>query len=95
MNRARKNRAQVITNALLLLLVLGSALGVVYSKYLSRKYFVGLERLRKEREQVEIEWGRLQLEQSTLATHGRVEKKARGELGMLIPDPEKVVIIKP
>jgi cell division protein FtsL len=75
--------------------VLLSGVGVVYAKYLSRKYFVELELLRTQWEQNEIEWGRLQLEQSTLATHGRVEKTARRRLDMHIPAPQEVIVIKP
>ncbi len=88
-------RTQMLINGLLLAALLLSALGVVYAKYLSRKYFAELESLRKEWEQIEIEWGRLQLEQSTLATHGRVEKTARRRLDMHIPAPQEVIVINP
>ncbi len=88
-------RTQILINGMLLAGVLLSGVGVVYAKYLSRKYFVELELLRKEWEQNEIEWGRLQLEQSTLATHGRVEKTARRRLDMRIPAPQEVIVIKP
>ena len=90
-----KARAQVILNGMLLAGILLSGVGVVYAKYVSRKYFVELELLRKEWEQIEIEWGRLQLEQSTLTTHGRVEKTARKRLEMHIPAPHEVIVIKP
>ena len=42
-----------------------------------------------------IDWGRLQIERSTWATHGRVEQMARQELDMRIPDPDGVEILKP
>ncbi len=89
------SRTQMLISGLLLAGVLLSGIGVVYAKYLSRKYFVELELLRKEWEQIEIEWGRLQLEQSTLTTHGRVEKTARKRLDMHIPAPHEVIVIKP
>lgn len=75
--------------------VLGSALGVVYAKHQTRKLFVELNGLQKERDELQIDWGRLQLEQATWATHGRVEKVARQRLKMQIPSPETVVIVKP
>jgi len=79
---------------LLVVGVLASALGVVYSKYLSRRYFVALQELQSERERLGIEWGRLQLEESTLATHSEVEQTARGELQMHLPGVDEVVIIR-
>ncbi len=77
------------------LLVLVSAAGVIYSKHESRKLFVQLQALQKEQDQMDIEWGRMQLEQSTWATHGRIERLARKKLDMQIPSVDKVVIIRP
>lgn len=62
---------------ILALLVLASSLGVVYAKHQSRKLFVELDTLKKERDEMNVEWGQLQLEQSTLATHGRIEHIAK------------------
>ncbi len=75
--------------------VVASATGVVYAKYASRKHFVELESLRSQRDAVDVEWGRLQLEQSTWATHGRVERIAREKLNMRIPLVEEVKVIRP
>jgi cell division protein FtsL len=72
-----------------------SATGVVYAKYASRSQFVELESLRKKRDAVDVEWGKLQLEQSTWATHGRVERIAREKLNMRIPLVEEVKVIRP
>lgn len=77
------------------LLVLVSATGVIYSKHESRKLFVQLQVLQKEQDQMDIEWGRMQLEQSTWATHGRIERLARKKLDMKIPSADEVVIIRP
>lgn len=77
------------------LLVMASAVGVIFSKHESRKLFVQLQSLQKERDQMNIEWGRMQLEQSTWATHGRIEGLARKKLGMTIPRAENVMIIRP
>lgn len=79
----------------LTLLVLASAIGVIYSKHESRKLFVELDTLKKERDQMNVEWGRLQLEQSTLATHGRIETTAKKRLNMVTPEYEQVLIVRP
>ncbi|MCP3672413.1 MAG: cell division protein FtsL [Gammaproteobacteria bacterium] len=80
---------------LLGLVVVVSATGVVYAKYASRRHFVELESLRAQRDAIDVEWGRLQLEQSTWATHGRVERIAREKLNMRIPLVEEVKVIRP
>jgi len=80
---------------LLTLMVLASALGLVYSKHQSRKLFVHLQALQMNRDELNIEWGRLLLEQSTLATPARVERIARERLGMRPPTPETIVIVAP
>ncbi len=79
----------------LLIGVLASALGVVQSKHESRKRFVELQRLYAQRDELNIEWGRLQLEQSTWATHGRIEQVAREQLRMAMPAQRKTVVVMP
>jgi len=79
----------------LMLAVLSSGISVVYAKYASRKYFVELQALLAERDAIDVEWGQLQLEQSTWATHGRVEQMARNELDMHMPAANEVVVIVP
>ncbi len=78
----------------LVLAVLASAIGVIYAKHEGRKQFVQLQALEKQRDQMNVEWGQLQLEQGTWATHSRVERVARKRLGMQMPDAESVVIIR-
>jgi len=89
------NRGQLIVLLFLAFGLLATATGVVYSKYASRKHFVALQMLRAERDAIEVEWGRLQLEQSTWATHARVERIARKRLKMHIPTAGEVVVVKP
>ena len=88
-------RGQLILLLLLTFGLLLTATGVVYSKYATRKQFVALQMLRAERDAIEVEWGRLQLEQSTWATHARVERIARKRLNMHIPAADEVVVVKP
>ena len=67
-----------------------SAIAIVYTKHESRKLFVELEELTTERDALNIEWGQLQIEQSTWSTHARVESLAREEIGMGEPRPDQL-----
>lgn len=75
--------------------VFGSAVGVVYVKHQTRKLFVELQALQAERDRLDVEWARLQIEQSTWATHVRVERLARTRLDMGLPNNQEVVIVRP
>lgn len=81
-------------DAFLLMIVVASALGVVSSQHQSRKLFVALEREEARAKELEIEWGQLQLEQSTWASHARVERIARERLGLQEPKAGQVVVIE-
>lgn len=85
---------QLLTGVLALLLF-ASSLGVVFSTHQARRQFVELQGLQKVRDELNTQWGRLQLEQSTWATHGRIEKIANNKLDMVIPPPGAVVIVQP
>ncbi len=76
------------------ILVMVSAIAVVYSRHESRKLFVELQSKQELRDAMNIEWGKLQIEQSTWATHSRVASKAITQLGMVVPEIEDVRIIK-
>jgi len=80
---------------LLGLAVLASAMAVIYATHENRKYFVELQALENQRDEMEIDWGRLQLEQGAWATHGRIEKLARKQLDMIIPPTQTVVVVQP
>jgi len=77
--------------ALLLTMVIGSALSVIYVKHESRILFAELRDTQKLQDQEIIEWSRLQLQNSTLATHSNVESRARKTLKMRLPDQVQVV----
>ena len=79
---------------LLSLVVMISAFAVIQAKHQSRKHFSQLQVLEKKRDQMNVEWGQLQLEQGTWATHSRVERIARKRLNMRIPEAKATVIIK-
>ncbi len=80
---------------LLAVAVLASALGAVYTKHRSRQLFVELEALKGQRDNLNIEWGQLMLEQATWATPTRVELIARQRLGMTVPSADTIVILAP
>jgi cell division protein FtsL len=80
---------------LLLVTVIASAMSAAWSRHESRKLFNTLQQLEGERDAMNIEWGQLQLEQSTHTTHGKIESAARERLGMHIPGAQQVVILKP
>jgi len=79
----------------LLVLVMVSAVAVVYARHQGRKLFIELQSLGNQRDNMEIEWGQLQLEQSTWAMHARVEKIARERLHMSVPDAGRTQIVMP
>jgi cell division protein FtsL len=77
----------------LLIAVLTSAIQVVLAQHNSRKYFVEIQDLEKQGDELNEVWGKLQLEQSTWATDDRVEKLARSKLAMIEPELESLVLI--
>ena len=74
---------------------LGSAAGAILCKHRSRDIFVELESLNARRDNLEIEWGQLQLEQSAWSTHAFVERVASTKLRMATPPPKEIEIISP
>lgn len=80
---------------LLLLATVVTAMGSAYARHESRKLFIQLQGLEAERDAMNVEWGQLQLEQSTYTTHGKVEDAARKRLDMEIPGSEQVMILRP
>ncbi|HAO24877.1 MULTISPECIES: cell division protein FtsL [unclassified Methylophaga] len=77
------------------LLVLVSSVAVVYTKHAGRSEFVALQQLENRRDQLNEEWGKLLLEQSTWASPARVELQSRTRLNMQVPNNEQTVVVKP
>lgn len=84
----------LIVSLLVLLLVVASALGVIYSSYKSRQLFSDLQQQNRQAVQLEEDWGRLLLEQSTWASHARIERLAKSELTMVVPAPAATIVVK-
>ncbi|MDI3262289.1 MAG: cell division protein FtsL [Fulvimonas sp.] len=76
---------------LLALLAMASAIAVVQLKQHARDLTARLDQLRSEHRQLELEWAQLQLEQATLAQHGRVDALARKQFGMVDPLDYRIV----
>jgi cell division protein FtsL len=71
----------------------GSAIGVIWSTHKSRHLLNDLQQLEQERNDLQVQWGQLLLEQSSLVSQGRIENLAIAELGMKIPATENVVVV--
>jgi cell division protein FtsL len=92
-----KRRAHALLRVLLAgawLAVLASAVGAVYARHEARKLFVEVQGLERSRDELNLEWGRLRIEQGMLATHARVERLASEKLGMRIPPANDVTIVR-
>lgn len=81
-------------NALLLLAVVLCALSVVTSQHKARKLFIELQQEKERTQQMEVEWGQLQLEQSTWATPRRVGEVAEQKLQMQLPGNGQTIFIR-
>ncbi|WP_338770875.1 cell division protein FtsL [Massilia sp. METH4] len=68
--------------AVLAALLVGCALSLVNAQYRARHLFIELERAQAKSRQLDIEWSQLQLDQSTLGKHARIEEIAHKDLGM-------------
>jgi cell division protein FtsL len=93
MQIARSRQPFALTMAFAIVCVM-SAMALVYTKHESRKLFVELESLADERDKLNIEWGQLQIEQSTWATHARIEKVAAEELSLARPKSSEIYVIE-
>jgi cell division protein FtsL len=80
---------------LLWLAVLASSAGAIYCEHRSRELFIQLEALNGRRDNLQIEWGQLQLEQSAWSSHAFVERVASARLHMAMPAPQSIVVVAP
>lgn len=81
-------------NLLLLLVAVICALGTVSANHQARKLLAEYEREQNRMRDLDVEWGQLQLEQSTWANHARIEQVARDKLAMRLPTPGQVVALE-
>ena len=85
--------ARVFLFSVLVSLVTVSSLGVVFVKYLNRSFFSELQELLEERDELRVEWSRLQLGYDSFGSQGRIERFAKEQLQMKTPDPEQIKIV--
>jgi len=81
--------------ALLGLAVFLSAIALIDARHQNRVLFEQLEQLHQQRDQLNIDWGRLLLEQSTWSTHAYIEQSATQKLDMGIPADPQVLVVNP
>ena len=90
----KTNRILCVALPVLWIAVLMSAGAVIYSRHQARDLFVRLEKLNADRDALEMEWGRLQLEQSAWSSHAFVERVANAKLKMGLPQTQDVRIVR-
>ena len=79
----------------LALTLLGTAMAVVYVQHERRRLFVALQQLERERDQMEVQWGRLRLERSAWTANNRIEELAQKRLNMHLPPAHTIVLVTP
>ena len=82
-------------NLILFLVLIMTALGAITSQHKSRKLYFELQQQQDAAKQYEVEWGQLQLEQSTWAMHARIEQIATQHLHMQVPDTQRIQLVVP
>ena len=74
--------------------VILSALAVVYTTHASRQNFIAWQELIKQGQAMEVEWGQLLIERSTLASYARLEQIAGKKLAMSVPEANQIIVVK-
>ena len=89
-----QSRQPLVLVVVFALVCVVSALALIKTKHEARKLFVDLETLTDERDELNIEWGQLQIEQSTWATHARIEQVAADDLSLIRPESTEIYVIE-
>lgn len=84
---------RLVILAVLVVAVVANAVAVVYMKHERRALFIQLNRLEHRRDAMLVEWGQLQLEQSTWGAQERVQALASSKLGMHLPRASDIVVV--
>ena len=87
-------RSRTAACILLAIAVVVSAIWVASVRHEARQLFVELEALNREHDRLQIDWGRLQIEQSAWAAHPRIESLAREQLSLVPPDQTQIVMLQ-
>lgn len=86
-------KQSIVMHAILASALLLSAVSLVYVQHQNRALYVELQALERERDKLDTEWGKLQLEQSTWATHDRIESLARKRLKLRVPPTSEIILV--
>ncbi len=86
--------AWLLLDGVLMIAMLTSAIAVVWSRNESRELFMRLTVQQNQRDALNVEFGRLELEQATWADPARIEQVARQKLGMINPPPQDIRVIR-
>ena len=87
------NAGQLLAVLLLGAAIVGTGAGIVLARHEARQLFAELESLNREQDRLEVDWGRLRLEQSAWATHPRIEQVARDNLRLAAPAASDIVVV--
>jgi len=86
-------RYAMLMGVLLLVLLVVSAQAVIYESYQARGYINYLYQLEKDRNDMQVEWGQLLLEQSAWGSLSRVESTVTEQLNMFVPPAEQIILV--
>jgi cell division protein FtsL len=78
---------------LLIVIVLASALSVIYVKSIQRNLYSELQASEQERDKLQTQWRRLLLEENTWAAPERVQALAQQALGMQVLHTRDIVLL--
>jgi cell division protein FtsL len=73
--------------------VVASGIWIVGVEHRSRQLFMQTEALNRELDRLQTDWGRLQIEQGTYATHSRIEALVRQRLQLTVPSGDQLVVV--
>lgn len=84
---------EILLAAALAVAVLVSGLWLVEAKHEARQLFAELEELKREQDRLQVDWGRLQIEESTFGTQSRIESLALEEIDLGMPRNDQIVVV--
>ena len=85
---------EVLLSLGLVLVMVLTALGVVYSSHISRELFAEQALLEERNDQLQLEWAQLLLEESAFTSPGQIESVAASELQMVLPDVRNIELVQ-
>ena len=79
---------------MMFIIIIGLAISVVENRYQARRLYTELQALEKQRDELKLTWSRFRLEKSTSLNHARIERHARDNLNMKMPDVVDIKVIR-